>query len=65
MNSVTVEHIIKKYGSKKEVVTALDDISLEVQKGELFGVIGPDGAGKTSLFRLYAGQVFLVPGFDS
>ncbi|MEJ7587507.1 MAG: hypothetical protein WKI04_08095 [Ferruginibacter sp.] len=44
MNAVTVEHIIKKYGSKKEPVTVLDDISLDVEKGELFGVIGPDGA---------------------
>ncbi len=52
MSSVTVEHIVKKYGSKKEPVTALDDISLDVSKGELFGVIGPDGAGKTSLFRI-------------
>lgn len=52
MNSVTIEHIVKKYGSKKDLVTALDDISLNVSKGELFGVIGPDGAGKTSLFRI-------------
>ena len=33
-------------------VTALKDISFEVEKGELFGIIGPDGAGKTSLFRI-------------
>ena len=52
MTSVTVEHIVKKYGSKKEPVTALNDVSLNVGKGELFGVIGPDGAGKTSLFRI-------------
>lgn len=31
---------------------ALDDISFEVRQGELFGIIGPDGAGKTSLFRI-------------
>ncbi len=52
MSSVTVEHIVKKYGTKKEQVIALDNISLRVEKGELFGVIGPDGAGKTSLFRI-------------
>ena len=52
MNSVTVEHIVKKYGSKKGAVLALDDISMDVTMGELFGVIGPDGAGKTSLFRI-------------
>ena len=52
MSSVIVEHIVKKYGAGKEIVTALNDISLEVGEGELFGVIGPDGAGKTSLFRI-------------
>ena len=52
MNSIAVEHIVKKYGSKKDPVIALNDVSLNVGKGELFGVIGPDGAGKTSLFRI-------------
>jgi ABC-type multidrug transport system ATPase subunit len=51
MNSVVVENIIKTYGKKKDVV-ALNDISFNVSKGELFGIIGPDGAGKTSLFRI-------------
>lgn len=51
MNAVVVENIIKTYGKKKEV-QALDDISFGVNKGELFGLIGPDGAGKTSLFRI-------------
>ena len=39
------------YKSYKDVV-ALQGISLEIEKGELFGFIGPDGAGKTSLFRI-------------
>jgi ABC-type multidrug transport system ATPase subunit len=51
MQSVVVENIIKTYGKKKEV-TALSDISFDVSQGELFGIIGPDGAGKTSLFRI-------------
>src|SRR6186713_2332499 len=51
MQSVIVENIIKTYGKKKEV-TALSDISFDVSQGELFGIIGPDGAGKTSLFRI-------------
>ena len=50
-NAVTVENISKTYGKKKEV-TALNDISFSVAPGELFGIIGPDGAGKTSLFRI-------------
>lgn len=51
MSAVVVENIIKTYGKKKEV-TALSDISFNVAQGELFGIIGPDGAGKTSLFRI-------------
>lgn len=47
-NNVRVEHISKAYGK----VMALQDISLDIQPGELFGLIGPDGAGKTSLFRI-------------
>lgn len=69
MNSVVVENIIKTYGKKKEV-TSLSDISFDVSKGELFGIIGPDGAGKTSLFRILttllladSGKVS-VDGFD-
>jgi ABC-2 type transport system ATP-binding protein len=51
MSTVLVENIIKTYGKKKEI-KALNDISFEVKAGELFGIIGPDGAGKTSLFRI-------------
>ena len=45
---IKVENISKSYGD----VQALNGISFEVQKGQLFGLIGPDGAGKTSLFRI-------------
>ena len=52
MHAIAVNNIVKTYGPKKEIVKALDDISFDVQQGELFGIIGPDGAGKTSLFRI-------------
>ncbi len=53
MASVIVKEVFKTYAAeKKSVVKALNNISFEVNKGELFGVIGPDGAGKTSLFRI-------------
>jgi len=52
MGSVVVKNIVKTYGTKKAPVTALNGISFEVAPGELFGIIGPDGAGKTSLFRI-------------
>ncbi|TMI68635.1 MAG: ABC transporter ATP-binding protein [Bacteroidetes bacterium] len=52
--TVSVNNIVKQYGKKKEIIKALQGISFEVSKGELFGIIGPDGAGKTSLFRILA-----------
>jgi ABC-2 type transport system ATP-binding protein len=52
MPSVIANNLTKHYGKKKDVVQALKGISFEVGQGELFGIIGPDGAGKTSLFRI-------------
>lgn len=57
MSTVRVENIKKTY--EKGQVLALDDVSFEVKSGELFGLIGPDGAGKTSLFRILT--TLLVP----
>ena len=48
MREIDIRHINKVYGE----VQALQDISLHIGEGELFGLIGPDGAGKTSLFRI-------------
>ncbi len=47
---IQVNNIIKTYA--KGTVKAVNDISFDVQKGELFGLIGPDGAGKSSIFRI-------------
>lgn len=44
--------VIKGIGKSFEDTVALKDISFEVEPGELFGLIGPDGAGKTTLFRI-------------
>ena len=48
MYSIEVNHVSKGYGK----VRALDDVSFSVGKGEVFGLIGPDGAGKTTMFRI-------------
>ena len=66
-NAIEVQGVSKRYGK----VRALRDVSLSVGRGELFGLIGPDGAGKTSLFRILAtlllpdGGKASVLGFDT
>ena len=66
MNAIEVENVSKSYGAVK----ALDDVSFTVGKGEVFGLIGPDGAGKTSMFRILCslllpdGGTATVDGFD-
>ena len=68
MASVVLNKITKWYGKDKKL--AVDNVSLEVAKGELFGLIGPDGAGKTSIFRMLTtvllpdGGTATVEGFD-
>jgi ABC-2 type transport system ATP-binding protein len=67
MNAIEVHHVSKSYGRVK----ALDDVSFTVDKGEVFGLIGPDGAGKTSLFRILCTLLLpdegtaAVDGFDT
>ena len=66
MNAIEVRNVSKCYGT----VQALDDVSFSVGKGEVFGLIGPDGAGKTSMYRILCslllpdGGSVLVDGFD-
>lgn len=66
MNAIEVRNVSKSYGA----VQALDDVSFSVNKGELFGLIGPDGAGKTSMFRILcsllkpASGSAVVDGYD-
>ena len=48
MTSITIHNLSKSYGT----IQAVQHLSLEVEKGELFGLIGPDGAGKTTIFRM-------------
>ena len=58
-STIIASNVTKRYGEK----LALDTISFDVRKGELFGFIGPDGAGKTSLFRMIT--TLIVPDIGS
>jgi ABC-type multidrug transport system ATPase subunit len=66
---VTANNLRKTYGKKNEVL-AVDNVSFSVNEGEIFGLIGPDGAGKTSLVRMLTtlllpdGGSAAVAGFD-
>ena len=66
MNAIEVNNVSKSYGKVK----ALNDVSFAVQKGEVFGLIGPDGAGKTSMYRILCSLLLpetgtaTVDGFD-
>jgi ABC-2 type transport system ATP-binding protein len=70
MQPIIVDHIVQNYHIKKMVVAALKGVSFAVEKGEIFGLIGPDGAGKTSLFRILTTLLLAesgnasVDGFD-
>ncbi|MFD4469650.1 ABC transporter ATP-binding protein [Rhodococcus sp. NPDC058505] len=50
-NTLAIEHVSKRYGD----VTALDDLSFEVNPGEIFGFVGSNGAGKTTTMRIILG----------
>lgn len=68
MSEVILNNISKTYNKGR--IEAVKEVSFEVQKGELFGLIGPDGAGKTSIFRILATLLLAdsgqaeVHGFD-
>ena len=66
MSAIEINNVSKTYGT----TTALDNISFNVKEGELFGLIGADGAGKTTLFRILTTLILAdkgsasVNGFD-
>lgn len=52
---ITLKNIVKKYTTKSGPLTAVDQVSLTINKGEIFGIIGYSGAGKSTLIRLLNG----------
>lgn len=57
-HAIKIEHLTKTFGDLR----AVDDVSLTVAKGEIFGLVGPDGAGKTTIMRLLAAVMDLTSG---
>lgn len=58
MEVVVLQNLIKKY----QRVTAIDDISITIDGNQIFGFLGPDGAGKTSLFQILCGILTATSG---
>jgi len=50
-HKVIIDKVVKKYGD----VLAVNEISVEIEKGEFFTLLGPSGCGKTTLLRMIAG----------
>ena len=53
--TISARHVVKAFGQGSATVRALDDVSVDIRKGEFFTLLGPSGCGKTTLLRLIAG----------
>ena len=52
---IRIENVVKQYTRDTQVLTVLDGLSLEVEKGDFVALMGPSGSGKTTLLNLVAG----------
>jgi len=63
--TIEAKGLVKRFKTKQGVVTAVDHVDLQVTSGETFGLIGPDGAGKTTLTRVILGLLTRTAGESS
>src|SRR5208283_592830 len=56
--AVSAEHLVRRFGH----ITAVNDVSFQIQKGEIFGFLGPNGSGKTTVIKMLTGLLPLSGG---
>ena len=56
MAYISLEHVVKRYQMGEVVITAVRDISFEIEKGEFCIIVGPSGAGKTTVLNILGGM---------
>ena len=56
MSYISLEHVVKRYQMGEVTITAVDDISFDIEKGEFVIVVGPSGAGKTTVLNILGGM---------
>lgn len=61
--AIEASQLTKRYTSQKEARPAIEDIRLQIPDGELYGLVGPDGAGKTTLIRILATVIEPTSGY--
>src|SRR3979411_2111219 len=57
-SAIFAEHLVRRFGK----ITAVDDVSFRVEKGEIFGFLGPNGSGKTTVIKMLIGLLPLTEG---
>ena len=62
MSYITFENVVKEYRSGENAVLAVDDVSFGIERGELCVVLGPSGAGKTTVLNLLGGMERVTSG---
>src|SRR3989442_7352688 len=56
--AISAEHLVRRFGS----FTAVNDVSFQVKRGEIFGFLGPNGSGKTTVIKMLTGLLPLTGG---